>query len=85
MVSKFAGENQLSGPAVCSGIAAKQFLWPAAKALNILFPVDISRQNQTRRVAFYDFIHHFAAKQKKCAVCDLIANDLKGLCDVGCS
>ena len=61
-MSKFAGENQLSDPAVCSGIAAKQFIWPAAKALNILSPVEISWQNQTRRIAFYDFIHHLPAK-----------------------
>ena len=59
LVSKFAAENQLSDPAVCSGIAAKQFIWPATKALNILLPVEILRQNQTRRIAFYDFIHHF--------------------------
>ena len=62
LVSKFAAESQLYDPAVCSGIAAKQFIWPAAKALSVLFPVEISRQNQTRRVAFYDFIHHFPAK-----------------------
>ena len=86
MVSKSAAENQLSDPAVCSGIAAKQFIWPAAKALNILLPVEILRQNQTRRIAFYDFIHHFPTKKKeKIAAFDLIANDLKGLCDVGCS
>jgi len=41
LVSKFAAKPELFNPTVCCGIAAKQFIWPAAKPVNILLPVKL--------------------------------------------
>ena len=41
LVSKFAAKPELSNLAFCCGIATKQFIWPAAKPVNILLPVKL--------------------------------------------